>query len=130
MLRQRIGQRRTAHHLGTDRSDQVAHIGAFGLFQQRGERLFQRQAGFQQAGQLAREKCQLDRGQTIAECAAFGQSRRVKLGFDRSDADRHQALRAQLGARGTRAVGIDHAFFGGACRIDGFVTECWHAIYP
>ena len=80
MARQRIGQRCAAHHFGADRRDQVAHIGAFGLFQQRGERLLQRQAGFEQAGQLAREQCQLDRGQVIAECAAFGQSRLRRAG--------------------------------------------------
>ena len=85
MFRQRIGQRRAAHHFRTYRGDQVANIGALGLFQQRGKCLFQRQAGLEQAGQLAREQSQFDGGQPISECTAFGTSRFVELARDSVD---------------------------------------------
>src|SRR3972149_3504316 len=64
----------------------------------------------------------------IAECAVSGMAGFVELGLDRFDLDRHQVLAAQLGACRTRAVGVDYAVFGGPCRIDGFITECWHGV--
>jgi hypothetical protein len=128
MARQRARERGAAHHFGADRGDQVAHIGAFGLFQQGREGLFERQAGFQQAGQLAREQRQLVLRQALAEAARTRRAAFVDLGRDRFDRERRQALQAQVGAGAARAVGIQHALAGDAAGVDGFVAECWHGL--
>ncbi len=56
-------------------------------------------------------------------------ARHVDLIRNRINADRYQALRAQLRARGARAVGVDQAFAGDSGCINGFVAESGHGGY-
>ncbi len=123
MLRQRHRQRTAADHLGADRGQQLVHIGALGLVRQRGQRLIQRQAGDQQAGELARHQRVLLRREPLAEtgAAALG-----GLRAERVDHQRCQPAGAQHGARLAGTVGFDDALVGAAGGVGGFVAEGWH----
>lgn len=92
-----------------------------GLFERGAERGVQRQAGGEQAGELAREPGQVGVGQARAQggAQAFG----ARGGRGRQG---QQAAAAQLVAGAALAVGVDRAVHDFAERVSRFVTKGWH----
>ena len=104
-------------------SERIAAItwrmaGLLALLDQHGQRLLQRQPGFEQGGELAQHEADFGQRDALAErqvetaraflCGRVGQ--RIQL-------DHEQAFFAQLGAGETGRVGFDHAGAGFACCV-------------
>ena len=73
-------------------------------------------------------RAQIHNRASEAEVRATAQAGGIDLRGDGVDLEQHQPQGAQLGARRARAVGVEHALFGGAAGVDGFIAECGHRL--
>ena len=133
-LRQRTAQAVAGIDFGADGRHQVALAFVLGLVGQGRERALHRQATAHQARELARPHGALAGTESAAGRAdgslppgQGGFALVARSGADGLDLQRHQALRAQLPTRGTRAVGFQRALAGLAVGLQGFEAVGAHA---
>ena len=129
VARQRLGKCAAAVDLSTQIGHQIAFGLALGFGAERRQRPLQRKTRCDQTGQLARPHAQgagVEHAAAKQAGAAAGLALRARgHGFD---LERHQRLRAQLGARGFGRIGLDRAPAQEAVGCQGFKRVGGHEL--